>query len=64
MFFAGDGRSDLEAAQVADVVFAHSTLAKFCDDEGIPYNRFQDFGGMLALVQRFSKNRQDVDGVA
>ena len=64
VFFAGDGRSDLEAAQVADVVFAHSTLAKFCDDEGIPYNRFQDFGGMLALVQRFSKNGQDVGGVA
>ena len=64
VFFAGDGRSDLEAAQVADTVFAHSTLAKFCDDEGIPYNRFQDFGGMLALVQRFSKNGQDVGGVA
>ncbi len=64
VFFAGDGRSDLEAAQVADVVFAHSTLAKFCDDEGIPYNHFQDFGGMLALVQRYSKNGQDVGGVA
>ena len=64
VFFAGDGRSDLEAAQVADTVFAHSTLAKFCDDEGIPYNRFQDFGAMLVSVQQFSKNAQSVDGVA
>ena len=64
VFFAGDGRSDLEAAQVADTVFAHSTLAKFCDDEGIPYNHFQDFGAMLVSVQQFSKNGQSVDGVA
>ncbi len=63
VFFAGDGRSDLEAAQVADVVFAHSTLARFCDDEGIPYNNFQDFGEMLVLVQRFSKSHQSVDGL-
>ena len=64
VFFAGDGRSDLEAAQLADTVFAHSTLAKFCDDEGIPYNHFQDFGAMLVSVQQFSKNDQSVDGVA
>ena len=64
VFFAGDGRSDLEAAQVADTVFAHSTLATFCDDEGIPYNHFQDFGAMLVSVQQFSKNGQSVDGVA
>ena len=64
VFFAGDGRSDLEAAQVADTVFAHSTLAKFCDDEGISYNHFQDFGAMLVSVQQFSKNGQSVDGVA
>ena len=64
VFFAGDGRSDLEAAQVADTVFAHSTLAKFCDDEDIPYNHFQDFGAMLVSVQQFSKNGQSVDGVA
>ncbi len=56
VFFAGDGRSDLEAARVADVIFAHSTLAKFCDDEGITYQQFDDFGGMLVSVQQFSKN--------
>jgi len=56
VFFAGDGRSDLEAARVADVIFAHSTLAKFCDEEGIAYQPFNDFGGMLVSVQQFSKN--------
>ena len=64
VFFAGDGRSDLEAARVADVVFAHSTLAKFCDEEGIAYNHFEDFSGMLVSVQRFSKDRHGSDGVA
>ena len=35
--FAGDGISDLEASRQADMVFAHRTLARYCDEEGIPY---------------------------
>ena len=64
VFFAGDGRSDLEAARVADVIFAHSTLAKFCDDEGITYQQFDDFGGMLVSVQQFSMNGHGPNGAA
>ena len=56
VFFAGDGRSDLEAARAADVIFAHSALAKFCDDEGISYQPFEDFSGMLLSVREFSRN--------
>ena len=56
VFFAGDGQSDLEAARVADVIFAHRTLAKFCDDENIPYQPFEDFKGMLLAVRDFSNN--------
>ena len=56
VFFAGDGRSDLEAARVADVTFAHRTLAGFCDDENIPYQPFEDFKGMLLAVREFSNN--------
>ena len=56
VFFAGDGHSDLEAARVADVTFAHRTLAKFCDDESIPYHPFEDFKGMLLAVRNFSNN--------
>ena len=62
VFFAGDGRSDLEAARVADVLFAHSSLAKFCDDEGISYHPFGDFSGMLLSVREFTQNCHGVDG--
>ncbi|HCL26691.1 MAG TPA: hypothetical protein DHW65_10160 [Dehalococcoidia bacterium] len=56
VFFAGDGHSDLEAARVADVTFAHKGLAKFCEDENIPYRPFEDFRGMLVAVRNFSNN--------
>ena len=56
VFFAGDGQSDLEAARKADATFAHRTLAKFCDEEGIPYQPFEDFGGMLLAVREYSRN--------
>ena len=56
VFFAGDGRSDQEAARMADGIFAHSALAKFCDDEGIAYQPFEDFAGMLLSVREYSQN--------
>ena len=56
VFFAGDGRSDQEAARVADVIFAHNSLAKFCDDEGIAYQPFEDFAGMLLSVREYSQD--------
>ena len=64
VFFAGDGRSDIEAARVADVIFAHSTLAKFCDEEGIAYSNFEDFSGMLVSIQQFSKKEHGSNGTA
>ncbi len=59
VFFAGDGHSDLEAARVADVTFAHRGLANFCDDEKIPYQPFKDFKGMLVAVRNYSLNGQN-----
>ncbi|MEE8465294.1 MAG: MtnX-like HAD-IB family phosphatase [Dehalococcoidia bacterium] len=56
VFFAGDGQSDLVAARKADVTFAHRTLATLCDEENIPYQPFEDFGGMLLAVRRYSKD--------
>ena len=56
VFFAGDGHSDMEAARVADVTFAHRSLAKFCDEEGIAYRPFADFSEVLVSVREFSKN--------
>ena len=58
VFFAGDGQSDLEAARKADVTFAHRTLATLCDEESIPYQRFEDFRGMLLAVRKYAKDGQ------
>ena len=56
VFFAGDGHSDQEAARKADATFAHRNLAKFCDEEGIPYQPFEDFRGLLLSVRDYAKN--------
>ena len=49
--YAGDGISDLEASRQADLVFAHRTLARYCDQEGIPYTPFQDYKSVLLTVR-------------
>ena len=54
--FAGDGVSDLEASRQADLVFAHRTLARFCDGEGIPYTPFQDYKSVLLTVRDLYAN--------
>jgi len=56
VFYAGDGASDLEAAERADVVFAHRTLAKQCGERQIPFQEFNDFQGMLQAVRGYSEN--------
>lgn len=56
IFFAGDGASDFEAAERADTVFAHRTLAKQCTEHNIPYQEFTDFGDMYRAVREFSQN--------
>ena len=56
VIYAGDGQSDLEAARQADMVFAHRTLARLCDEEGIAYTPFEDFKGLLLAVWEFANN--------
>ena len=51
VIYAGDGRSDFEAAERADVVFAHSFLAEECQRQQIPYRPFNDFGDILATTK-------------
>ncbi len=51
VFFAGDGFSDLEAAERADVVFAHKYLAEECGRRNIPFRPFRDFGDILAALR-------------
>ena len=54
--FAGDGASDLEASRQADMVFAHRTLARYCDEEGIPYTPFEDYKSVLLTVRDLYMN--------
>jgi 2-hydroxy-3-keto-5-methylthiopentenyl-1-phosphate phosphatase len=51
VIYIGDGRSDFEAAQRADLVFAHSVLAEECRRTGIPYRDFRDFGDVLDVLR-------------
>ncbi len=53
VFFAGDGRSDFEAGEVADTVFAHRQMAEMCRDADIPFTPFTDFGPMLDVVRQY-----------
>ena len=58
--FAGDGMSDLEASRQADLVFAHRTLARYCDEEGIPYRPFDDYRSVLLTVRELYVNANGV----
>ena len=53
VFFMGDGRSDFEAAEVADAVLAHRQLAGMCDAAGVAWRPFGDFVGVLGVVREY-----------
>ncbi len=46
--FIGDGLTDLEAAGVADVMYARDRLLEHCLERGIPAIGFADFSDLLA----------------
>ncbi len=52
VYFMGDGRSDFEAGEVADSVYAHRQMAAMCEEAGIPFQPFTDFRPVLAAVRR------------
>ena len=41
--YIGDGYSDRCAAEASDRVFATAGLARYLDERGLPYERFDDF---------------------
>jgi 2-hydroxy-3-keto-5-methylthiopentenyl-1-phosphate phosphatase len=43
LVYVGDGYSDRCAAEASDRVFATKGLARYLDERGIPYERFDDF---------------------
>ncbi len=50
--FVGDGRSDFCAAETADILFAKSTLATFCEQRDIPYLPYQSFADVQHTLKR------------
>lgn len=51
IIFAGDGRSDVDAAAAADVVFAKSTLAMELDARGVAFFPFETLDAVLAFLE-------------
>jgi 2-hydroxy-3-keto-5-methylthiopentenyl-1-phosphate phosphatase len=50
--FAGDGRTDLDAALAADVVFAKDRLAAELGSLGVPFQRFDTLAPVMAYLRR------------
>lgn len=50
--FVGDGRSDFCAAESVDLLFAKSTLATHCEQQGIPYISYQHFSDVQHALKR------------
>ncbi len=63
--FAGDGRSDLDAALASDVVFAKSTLARELRERSIHFHPFDTLQTMLAFLQasEVSQGKSRVVGI-
>lgn len=43
LVYVGDGYSDRCAAEAADLVFARRGLAVYLEEQGVPFERFEDF---------------------
>ena len=61
VFYAGDGMSDFEAADRAEVLFAHRILARECLRRDIPFHPFTDFQDMLLAVKAYNSDGQKPD---
>jgi 2-hydroxy-3-keto-5-methylthiopentenyl-1-phosphate phosphatase len=48
--YAGDGRSDFEAATMADLVFARGALETQCQKENITFRRFSTFNDVRIIL--------------
>ncbi len=52
--YVGDGHSDFEAGEMADLLYAHRTLAEECNRKQIPFRPFSDFGDVLRGLEEYS----------
>lgn len=52
--YIGDGYSDrCPAQQAADVVFAKGNLARYCDENHVPFVPFNDFGDIINSMEEW-----------
>lgn len=49
--FVGDGRSDFCAAGSADIIFAKTALAVYCEQENIPYTPYHNFSDVQQRLE-------------
>ncbi|MGH7597243.1 MAG: MtnX-like HAD-IB family phosphatase, partial [bacterium] len=54
IIYIGDGYSDRCGVQEAEIIFAKGDLAKWCEEKGMEYFRFEDFLQVLYLIKRWS----------
>lgn len=57
VLYIGDGKSDFQAARLADRVFAKSALLSFCQKHEIAHSPFDGFTDLLAIFQKEGKIR-------
>ena len=56
VIFAGDGRSDLDAALAADIVFAKDSLAQDLATRGVSFHAFTTLAPMLEFLQSLEQD--------
>ncbi|MEN6295032.1 MAG: MtnX-like HAD-IB family phosphatase [Chloroherpetonaceae bacterium] len=52
IIYVGDGFSDFCAAQVADIIFAKKTLAKYCSENRIPHYTYKTFFDIERIISK------------
>ena len=57
IIFAGDGRSDLDAALASDIVFAKDSLARDLSARGRAFHEFETLEPILAFVTSLGRER-------
>ena len=55
--YIGDGYSDTCPVELADVVFARSTLLAQCSKKGIPHHPFENFDEVSAILTTYLRER-------
>lgn len=54
--FVGDGRSDFCATASADILFAKTSLATYCDQRSIAYTPYHDFSDVSRALKQTLRN--------